>query len=127
VIQAHSDELLRLTEFDPTLPFEEQLRASLDLYLDYIERNPATYRALHRSMVSTDEQICSIVDKGLTGHAGNVLSSLGIADNPVARLAVRSWMAFMVAACLDWQENGAVSREQVRDLCVNTLLHAVKS
>jgi AcrR family transcriptional regulator len=126
VIEAHSAELLRLTQFDPTLPFESQLRDSLEQYLLYAERNSASYRALHRSMISSDEHIRSIVDQGFAEHTSHVLASLAIEDTPVVRLAIRSWMTFVVSACLGWLEQGEVSREQVRELCANTLLHAVR-
>jgi hypothetical protein len=43
----------------------------------------------------------------------------------IVRLMVRGWLAFVVAVCLDWLERRSVTREQLRDLCAETLLTAL--
>jgi hypothetical protein len=73
-------------------------------------------------MLSADEEIRSILDDGHALQAASLLAALGLTGNPLARLAVRSWLVFVVTACVDWQDNAEVTRPQVRDLCVETLL-----
>lgn len=48
----------------------------------------------------------------------------GPAPEPV-RLAVRGWLSFLVAVCLDWLENPVLDRTAVRELCADTLTGAL--
>jgi hypothetical protein len=41
------------------------------------------------------------------------------------RLAVRGWLAFTTAVCLEWLRGGELTREQVRDLCARALLGVI--
>ncbi|MGW4024862.1 TetR/AcrR family transcriptional regulator, partial [Streptomyces sp. NPDC005009] len=41
---------------------------------------------------------------------------------PDTRLAVRGWLAFTTAVCLEWLRGPEPDREQVRDLCARALL-----
>ncbi|MER6984372.1 hypothetical protein ABT317_47380, partial [Streptomyces carpinensis] len=36
--------------------------------------------------------------------------------------AVRGWLAFTTAVCLEWLRGSDLAREQVRDLCARALL-----
>jgi hypothetical protein len=42
-------------------------------------------------------------------------------------VAVRGWLSFLVACCLDWLETGSPQRDRLRDLCVDTLIGALAS
>jgi hypothetical protein len=44
---------------------------------------------------------------------------------PDVRLAVRGWLAFTTAVCLEWLRGSDLSREQVRDLCTRALLGVI--
>src|SRR5947207_11759245 len=49
-------------EPDPSLPEVERLRASLERYLDFAERNAALYAAVLRSGVGLDAEVYAIVE-----------------------------------------------------------------
>src|SRR5689334_11230879 len=61
-LEAAASELRALTDTDPSLPPLDQLRASLDSYLAWIEANAPSYRKLIESAASTDEAR-SMVDR----------------------------------------------------------------
>jgi AcrR family transcriptional regulator len=127
VIESHSAWLLELSKLDPALPLAGQVRAAIAAYLDYVEQNPATHRTLHRSLTSGDAQVKAIVDRGMAGHTDNILATIGAAGDPVARVAVRGWLSFVLAACFEWQDNAEITRDQLSDLCVRVLLGALEA
>ncbi len=43
------------------------------------------------------------------------------------QIAVRSWLHFMRNACHQWLDSTETSRDEVRDLCAQTLWHAARS
>lgn len=127
VVQAESDRLLELTEADPALSVRGQLRAGLDAYLEYVETHQYGYRALHRGAAAADERVRAIVEHGLAEQERRILSRLGADDRAAEtfRIAVRGWLAFVVAVCLDWLERKTISRVQLRDLCAQALVDLV--
>ncbi|GAA1854806.1 TetR/AcrR family transcriptional regulator [Pseudonocardia alni subsp. carboxydivorans] len=127
VVEQEAATLLAVTEPDDRLPPPERLRAVLDAYLDYVRAHPHGYRALFRGALGADTAIRSIVDGNLARQQERVLRAVvgpGPAPEPV-RLAVRGWLSFLVAVCLDWLENPVLDRTAVRELCADTLTGAL--
>ncbi|CAM5701582.1 hypothetical protein SVIOM342S_02721 [Streptomyces violaceorubidus] len=50
---------------------------------------------------------------------------LRVAVQVASRLAVRGWLAFTTAVCLEWLRDPEPARAQVRDLCARALLGAI--
>jgi AcrR family transcriptional regulator len=115
-------ELRVRTEPDPTLPPLDQLRESLEAFLGLIDENALAYRKLMQSLGSVPE-VRELVDEVRTKTAARILEGL-YADGapPKARAAVHGWLWFMDGACLDWIEHRDLSREELRDLLLGTLL-----
>jgi hypothetical protein len=44
---------------------------------------------------------------------------------PVARLAVRGWLASVITVVLAWHDDPGVSRDDVRQMCTRSLLGAL--
>lgn len=129
VVEQEAATLLAVTEPDDRLPPAERLRAVLDAYLDYVEAHPHGYRALFRGALGADTAIRSIVGGNLARQQERVLRAVvgrGPAPEPV-RLAVRGWLSFLVAVCLDWLENPVLDRAAVRELCADTLTGALRA
>ena len=42
-------------------------------------------------------------------------------DRPAVRTAVRGWLGYMDAACLDWVEHRDLEREELRNLLLGSL------
>jgi AcrR family transcriptional regulator len=140
IVAAEGARLHRLMEAGPDRPAAERLTAALDAYLTYAAGNPHGFRAFHRA-AGADPEVRAIKEEflalterrivdALTGADGTVDGSadpvLAAGMSPEAlRIAARGWLAFVVEVCLHWLDHPALSREQVRDLCVRTLLGAV--
>jgi AcrR family transcriptional regulator len=123
-------EILERTTPDLSLPVDLRLESSLDAYLDYVERHPHAYRAVFRSAAGSDSAIQKIVQSNLDRQAERLLEGLDEPLEPRAlvRIAARAWLAFLISAVLDWLDGGAqISREQLRDLCLDVLASTLQS
>ncbi|RSN22650.1 TetR family transcriptional regulator [Amycolatopsis sp. WAC 01416] len=127
VIRAEGERLLKMTESDRTLPFEEQLTAGLDAYLRYVEANEDGYRALHSGTSIAVDGVREVLDNNFAEQGRRILDVLCSDGEPpeTLRVLVRGWLAFVVAVCLDWLKYRRLTRDQTRDLCAKALLDIV--
>lgn len=128
IIQKGYGDILRVTSPNPELSPTDQLQASLEAYLDYVERHPHMYRALFRSAASAHKSIQEEVNRNLEAQAQRILSALAptAPPTPLLRLSVRAWLAFLVNAALDWLDRSPeVDRHQVIAVCTAALQGAV--
>ncbi|MCU1682614.1 MAG: TetR/AcrR family transcriptional regulator [Amycolatopsis sp.] len=127
IVRAERDRLLRLSAPDKSVSHVDQLTIGLDVYLDYAQHHPDGYRVIHRAAAAGDAEIREIRDAGQAANRERILA--GLADlatvDATTKLAVRGWFTFVTAITLDWLDNPAVTREDLRDLCVRTLFAAV--
>ncbi|MEU2898103.1 TetR/AcrR family transcriptional regulator [Streptomyces sp. NPDC001273] len=130
VVERESERMLRMTAAVPGVPVREQLTAGLDAYLEYVEAHAHGYRAFHRADAAGDQAVRRVYRRALAAQERQILAAL-VADpefgplcaaRPDTRLAVRGWLAFTTAVCLEWLRGSELSREQVRDLCARALL-----
>jgi AcrR family transcriptional regulator len=129
ILGAEGKKLAAATKPDPSLRPVERLRASLDAYLDYVQENPDGYRAVHRGALSADAELRAIVQRNLDRQARRILSAVS-SDDPAPKalqLAVHGWLAFVIATTLRWLDSPTISREQLRELCVRTLVAALQA
>ncbi|WP_353946737.1 TetR/AcrR family transcriptional regulator [Streptomyces sp. HUAS MG91] len=133
VVRRESERMLRLTAATPGIPVREQLGAGLDTFLGYVAAHAEGFRAFHRAESAGDPAVRTAYRDGLAAQEQQILAALaadpeitGRLPEPAAlRLAVRGWLAFLVAVCLDWLDEQELTREQVRDLCARALLGAL--
>ncbi|MBV2357283.1 TetR/AcrR family transcriptional regulator [Streptomyces sp. J2-1] len=130
VVERESERLLRLTAAVPGEPVREQLPAGLDTYLVCVEEHAHGFRAFHRADAAGDQAVRRVYRQALAAQERQILDALAadpefgpeIAGTPRARMAVRGWLAFTTAVCLEWLRDGELTRGEVRDLCVRGLL-----
>jgi AcrR family transcriptional regulator len=120
-LEAAASELRALTDTDSSLPPIEQLRASLDSYLAWIDANAPSYRKLIESAASTDEAR-SMVDRVRHETVERMLAGLvaGGAPAPALRTALHGWLWSVDGACLDWLEHRDIERDQLRELLIGS-------
>ncbi|EFE65334.1 MULTISPECIES: TetR/AcrR family transcriptional regulator [Streptomyces] len=130
VVERESERMLRMTAGVPGVPVRERLAAGLDAYLSYVEAHAHGYRALHRADAVGDRAVRRLYRRALAAQERQILAALAedpefgpaLEARPDTRLAVRGWLAFTTAVCLEWLRGSALEREQVRDLCARALL-----
>ncbi|MFI1356223.1 TetR/AcrR family transcriptional regulator [Streptomyces sp. NPDC020898] len=130
VVERESERMLRMTAAVPGIPAREQLDANLDAFLAYVEEHAHGYRAFHRADASGDQAVRKVYQRALGAQERQILEAIAADpefgrlsdERPELRLAVRGWLAFTTAVCLEWLRGSDLSREQVRDLCARALL-----
>jgi AcrR family transcriptional regulator len=133
VVERESERMLRLTAAVPGIPVREQLSAGLDTFLVYVEAHAHGFRAFHRADAAGDQAVRRVYQRALAAQEQQILAALdadpdvpgGIEDRPELRIAVRGWLAFTTAVCLEWLRGAELTREQLRDLCARALLGAI--
>ncbi|GAA1586127.1 TetR/AcrR family transcriptional regulator [Actinomadura kijaniata] len=126
IVEAESARLLEASAPDPALPPAEQLRAGLEIYVDYAERNPDGFRVAQRA-ADTDADIRRVKRARTAAQRDRILAGLAAVTevDDTTRIAVNGWLAFVTAAILDWLDHRSVTREELLDLCARTLWAAV--
>jgi AcrR family transcriptional regulator len=110
----------------------EQLAASLDAYLSWVEDNAQTWSKLMQSAATLPE--ARELVEGFRQHTMElVLSGLAARrkPRPSLRTAIKGWLGYMDAAILDWTQAKDLPRQKVRDLLIDafgaTLLAAQRA
>jgi AcrR family transcriptional regulator len=122
-LEQAAEEVTRRTEPDPALPPAEALAASLDAFLAWVEENALAYERLIRGAAGTPE-VRVLVDQVRAHTSQRILAGLG-AEGPRARAAVSGWLWFLDGSILDWLEHRDLTRDELRELLLRTLVSAL--
>ncbi|MFF9118892.1 TetR/AcrR family transcriptional regulator [Streptomyces massasporeus] len=130
VVERESERMLRMTAAVPGLPVREQLAAGLETFLEYVQAHAHGYRAFHRADAAGDQAVRRVYQRALAAQERQILAALAadpefgpaFEERPEVRLAVRGWLAFTTAVCLEWLRGTELGRGQVRELCTRALL-----
>ena len=126
-------ELGELTAPDPDLPPAEQLGASIDRFLDFVEEHEVAYTAIFRSRGGDDPAIQEALESGRRERLDALIESLAawegapipIERTPLLETAVQGWIFFVEGAVLRWLEHDDVGRAELRELLQQTLIGAL--
>lgn len=126
VVRMGADLVQKLTAVRPELAPAAQLRASIDSFLSYVEKNAAAYGHLLRSGVGTDPEASAIVEGTRRAMVDQVMQSLGLPDGrPLVRLVFRGWVGFSEGVTLEWADRRDVPRRDVLRLLTNAFRHTL--
>ncbi len=123
-LEAAASELAALTETDPEQPAIDQLRASLDAYLAWIDANSQSYRKLIESAANSDDAR-AIVTRVRRETVERMLAALG-SDTPALRISLHGWLWSIDGATLDWLDHRDLGRDELRELLVASFASAVE-
>jgi AcrR family transcriptional regulator len=115
------------SEPDPELPPLERLRASVEGWLDYLEKHAYGALATHRAAAASDPEVRAIIEEGQDRQAERIVRGIvGDADAPpILYVAVRGWIWLVVSSAVDWLERRSIEREALRDLLVHAMIGLV--
>jgi AcrR family transcriptional regulator len=107
----------------------ERLRISLGRYFDFVESHAPGFTALLRGgPADRSGEVGEIVDGMRALLLERILHALDVrSPPPILRITLRSWMASVETAGLDWLENRDVTRAELENLLTDqliVLLHA---
>jgi AcrR family transcriptional regulator len=123
-LAAAAAELAAVTQPDPSLPPAEQLAASLDAYLAWIEENADGYRRLLESAGSPD--VRSLIEGVRERTVERIVDGISAGGGTaILTLALRQWLWGMDGAIIHWLDARGAGREGLRDLLLGTFAGAV--
>lgn len=128
-------ELSALTAPDAALEPDEQLAASLDRFLDFVEEHEIAYSAIFRSRGGEDPDIRAALDAGRQQRMEAVIESLSsweaapaeIERTPALETAMQGWFFFLEGAVLRWLEHRDIERAELRELLRLTLVDTLRA
>jgi AcrR family transcriptional regulator len=114
-----ASELERLIEPSGSGTPAQQLAATLDSYLGWIDEHAQAWRKLMQSAATLPEarEIVAGFRARTTEMLLNQLAGPG-RPRPALRTAVAGWLGYMDAAILDWTQHKDLDREKLRDLLI---------
>ncbi|MFE7799903.1 TetR/AcrR family transcriptional regulator [Nocardia sp. NPDC057440] len=119
-------ELLEHVAPDRSLGTFDMLRDSIDRYIAYVSENRTSYLALLRGPASTSPLLLTLVEETRNAIVGSILTEAPVpverADRPRLLLALRGWIAFVEETTLSWLRDEPISRDQLVDLLVESLV-----
>ncbi|MGB2721600.1 TetR/AcrR family transcriptional regulator [Rhodococcus sp. SBT000017] len=123
IVRTESERNLDLTAPDTSLPILEQIAAGLDAYISYTDEHAHGVRAVNRGSLLGDRRIDDILTREFEIQQDRILAALPaeFRDDEMIRIALRGWVAFVRAVCLDWVERRTLDREQVRAVCLRAV------
>jgi AcrR family transcriptional regulator len=134
-LERGQEELAALTAPDPSLPPAEQLAASLDRFLDFVEEHEAAYAAIFRSRGGGDPEIQAALEAGRRQRMDAVIESLAtweaapasVTRTPTLETAVQGWFFFIEGAVLRWLEHRDMERDELRELLALALIGSLQA
>lgn len=134
-LERGQDELAVLTAPDPNLPAAEQLAASLDRFLDFVEDHEAAYTAIFSSRGGGDPEIQAALEAGRQQRMDAVIESLAsweaapasVTRTPALETAVQGWFFFIEGAVLRWLEHRDLERVELRELLALSLVGSLQA
>jgi len=126
-----SDELVRaVTGMPVELSPADQVRASVDAYLEHVARHSRAFVALMRGGIGSDPEVAAVIESVRTRLfdkflAGSPFASL-LAGDPRFETAVRGWIGFAEAASIEWCANPRLSRGELLELLTQVLYQVLR-
>jgi AcrR family transcriptional regulator len=93
----------------------DRLRAGVDAFVAFIERQPDSYRAIARG-AGSDAQLLAVFEDTRGAVVDLIRSAVGLAELPAGlRIAVRGWIALVEETALHWLDGRPVPRVELVD------------
>jgi AcrR family transcriptional regulator len=123
-LAAGAQELRERTRPDPARPPAEQLAATLDAFLGWVQERPGAYAKMLESAGAREVRETMAQVRAET--AARILSGLGAdGERPATRAAVFGWLGFLDAAILDWIAHGDMTREELHGMLLGSFAGAL--
>jgi AcrR family transcriptional regulator len=97
VVRVARDSMLRATEPEADLAPLDRLHDTLSRIVLFVREHSGTFYSLVRGVASGDLEVREVVEQARVEQAERVIAvfrELGMADTPLLRVALRSWVAF---------------------------------
>jgi AcrR family transcriptional regulator len=129
IYQRASDRLLDSAKLTGDQPVTEQVLAGLDAHFDFFAANARTVLVANRGALAGDPGIQAIISDELGTIRQRMLDAIGLQDHQreLASAALAGWLSFVRTVCVEWLAHQSISRDELRDMCLRTLVTALSS
>jgi Transcriptional regulator len=102
----------------------EEIAVGLTRYFDFVEDHAAGFAALLRGgPANRAGEVGEIVDGVRQRLFRLIMNQMGVADpGPVLRITLRSWIASVETAGLDWLEHRDIERRKLEDMLIDHMM-----
>jgi AcrR family transcriptional regulator len=115
VAEAAVEEFLAVIEPSADLPAEQQARAGLEAFIDYIATRREAFLSLVRGAGGGDPELRAVVDRAHDEVADGILAALRemleVEETLLLRTLVYGYIAFIEETAVRWLTGGGSSRE----------------
>lgn len=132
VLREETERVTALTAPDPTLGPVEQIEASLDAFLGYVESHASGYATIFRNRGGGDPTIRAALEEGRERRIETVLDGIAAwlpadsaRESPALRSAVQGWIFFVEGALLRWLDQRDLERDELRELLKAVLIDSL--
>jgi AcrR family transcriptional regulator len=124
VYQAAADRLVEASAGPPDGSITARVLAGLDAHFDFFETNARTVLVANRGELAGDPVIEAIITDELANLRRSILDTMGLDGHRrfVASTALYGWLTFVRAVCVEWLVERKLTRAEVRDMCLRTLV-----
>lgn len=117
-----ADRLSEATRPDPALPPPVRLQRALEAHLDWIDENADAYRAVLHGGMSGHPAVRQIVEESRNDVTRRLAEGVGLqTPTPAQRIAMRGWVGFLDAACIEWLVRRDLSKAALVRLLASSL------
>ncbi len=125
-VGAAAEQLREATLPDMSLPPRTRLRRALQVHIDWVEENALRYRAIMQGGLSADPEVQAIVELSRAETVQRIVSSMDLERPPAElRIALRGWVGFLEAGCLDWLAFRDLPKDRLVELLARALRAAI--
>ncbi|MCV7311320.1 TetR/AcrR family transcriptional regulator [Mycobacterium paraffinicum] len=120
IFKRASHRLSRCTNPDPEMPLAEQLASGLEAHIRYFADHPFEAIAVNRGALSDDPAIQTIIAEELNVIGQRLTDKLVAEGHPrdSTEIAVRAWLAFVRAACVEWVQSQRITQAGLSEICL---------
>jgi AcrR family transcriptional regulator len=104
-----------------------ELRRLFGRWLDVLERHPQTIMSMIGAVApGSDPEVAAVFREGMRAWEDRLLAVLELRDEPTTRAMIRSFQGLVASAVAEWLNVGTLTKQQVLDLLVRSLLAVVE-
>lgn len=125
-VNSAAKDLRRATRPKAGIARDEQVSRSLAAHVDWVEANALAYRVVMSGGAHGDPRVRAIVERSRAEVFDRVAGHFDIDEpSPAVRIALRGWIGFLEAACLDWLRHKDISKAELVRLLAASLPSAL--
>jgi AcrR family transcriptional regulator len=124
-----SSRLLERADLESQLPLAEQLAAGLEAHIRYFAAHPFEAIAINRGALSDDPAVQAIINEELNVIGERLIDKLVVEGRrrDVTEIAVRGWLAFVRAVCVEWVQSQKITEAELAEVCLRAFDCALES